>query len=206
MAQEKIDWIVLRGAVGVFAICLLLSGLLLGASSYFRDEMETEYRNHHARFRDVSRKYLAVDEEERIIEQTYPEFVQLYESGILGPEHRLNWIESLRTAGERLELPDISYRVNSQLVYTPEYPLNLGAFNVHTSEMQLSLGLLHEGDLQSLFNALDRDAKGLYSISRCAASRINEQSEFDPTQPMISATCQLNWYTVDLKGERKLSL
>ena len=72
--------------------------------------------------------------------------------------------------------------------------------------MQLSLGLLHEGDLQSLLSALDRDAEGLYSISRCEANRINEQSEFDPTQPMISATCQLTWFTVDLKGERKLSL
>ncbi len=206
MAEQKIDWTVLRGAVGVFSICLLVSGILLGASDYFRDEMETEYRNHHARFRDVSRKYLAVDEEERIIEQTYPKFVHLYESGILGPEHRLSWIESLRSAGEEIKLPEIGYRVNSQLVYAPEFPLALGAFDVHASEMQLSLGLLHEGDLQSLFSALDRDAEGLYSVSRCEANRINEQTEFDPAQPMISATCRLTWFTVDLKGTRKLSL
>ena len=206
MAQEKIDWTVLRGAAGVFSISLLIAGMMLGASNYFRGEMETEYRNHHNRFRDVSRKYLAVDEEERIIEQTYPEFVRLYETGILGPEHRLNWIESLSSAGEEIKLPEISYQVNSQLVYAPEFPINLGAFNIHTSEMQLTMGLLHEGDLLSLFSALDRDAEGLYSVSRCEANRVNEQTAFDPAQAMISATCQLSWFTVDLKGARKLSL
>ncbi len=206
MAQEKIDWTILRGAIGVFSVCLLVGAILLGATQYFRDEMETEYRNNHARFRDVSRKYLAVDDEERIVENIYPEFVRLYESGILGQEQRLSWIESLREAGNDIKLPEISYQVSSQSVYDPDFPIDLGAFDIQMSEMQLTLGLLHEGDLLGLFNALDREAKGLYSISRCTAKRLNEEAEISPTRPTISAECSLNWFTVDLKGERALSL
>lgn len=204
--ESKIDWTVLRGSIGVFCICLLVGGILLGASYYFREEMETEYRNHHARFRDVSRKYLAVDEEERIIESHYPEFVRLYKAGILGREHRLSWVESLRNAADRIQLPTMNYRINSQTVYAPEFPIDLGAFDIYVSEMDLDLGLLHEGDLLSLFEALNEDAEGLYTVSRCEAKRVNEDIEFDSKRAAINAVCRLNWYTVDLKGERELSL
>ena len=206
MAQEKIDWAILRGAIGVFSICLLVGSILLGATKYFRDEMETEFRNHQTKFRDVSRKYLAVDDEERIIENIYPEFVRLYQSGILGQEHRLSWIESLREAGNRIKLPEISYQVSSQSTYVPDFPIDLGAFDIHVSKMHLTLGLLHEGDLLGLFNALDREANGLYSISRCKATRLDKETEISPNRPTISAACSLDWFTVDLKGERALSL
>ncbi len=206
MAQSKVDWTVLRGAISVFLICLLIGGIALGASYYFHEKMETEYRNHHARFRDISRKYLAVDEEERIIESHYPRFAALYRSGILGPEHRLSWLESLRTAGEKIRLPEINYQVNSQSVYIPAFRIDLGAFNIYASEMVLSLGLLHEGDLLGLLNTLDSDAEGLYSVSHCEADRVNEDADFDLMRPAIMAACRLTWFTIDLKGERKLSL
>lgn len=206
MAQIKVEWAVLRGAIGVFSICLLIGGMLLGASYYFREEMAAEYRNHHARFRDVSRKYLAVDDEAEIITHHYPAFVRLYESGILGPENRLSWLESLRGAGDRIKLPEIGYRINSQSVYEPDFPVDLGAFNIYVSEMDLTLGLLHEGDLLGLLDALSSDAKGLYSVSRCEAHRVQEKPELDPRRATITAVCRLHWFTVDLKGERKLSL
>jgi hypothetical protein len=206
MPQSKVEWKVLRGAIGIFSICLLIGGMLLGASYHFREEMEAEYRDHHARFRDVSRKYLAVDDEERIIEHHYPVFLQLYESGILGREHRLSWLESLRSAGDRIPLPELSYRINPQTVYEPEFPVVLGAFELYVSEMDLSLGLLHEGDLLALLDTLNRNAQGLYSVSRCEAHRVNEESEFDPRRPTITAACRLSWFTIDLKGERRLSL
>jgi hypothetical protein len=197
---------VLRGAIGIFSICLLVGGTLLGASHYFLEEMKAEYRNNHARFRDVSRKYLAVDEEERIVERDYPAFVRLYERGILGEEHRLSWLESLRKAGDKIQLPEIGYRISSQSVYEAEFPVDLGAFNIYVSEMNLTLGLLHEGDLLGLLDALNDNAEGLYSVSRCEANRVNEEAEFAPSRPTIMASCRLNWFTVDLRGERKLSL
>jgi hypothetical protein len=206
MAQSKVEWTVLRGAIGVFSICLLIGGMLLGASYHFREEMEAEYRSHHARFRDVSRKYLAVDDEERIIEHHYPVFVQLYESGILGREHRLSWLETLRSAGDQAQLPELSYRINSQSVYEPDFPVVLGAFELYVSEMDLTMGLLHEGDLLALLEALNRNAEGLYSVSRCEAHRVNEDAGFDLRRPTIAAVCRLSWFTIDLKGERKLSL
>jgi len=207
MSQSTVDWSVLRGAIGVFAVCLLVSGGLLAASVYFREEMAADFHTHQARFLDISRKYLAVDDEARIIERTYPEFVTLFESGILGQEHRLSWIETLTTAGDRIRLPEITYRINSQAVFTPDFPVMLGAFDINVSEMSLDLGLLHEGDLFELLDALDENAEGLYSVSYCEANRVAASGGgTDTERPLISANCRLNWFTVDLKGARKLSL
>lgn len=206
MTASKADLAILRGAVGVFAMCVLVGGMLVGASYYFREEMATEYRNHQLRFRDVSRKYLAVDDEERIIEKAYPEFVRLFESGILGHEHRLSWIEALRRADAAIGLPALDYRINSQKLYEPPFPLNLGGFDIQVSEMSLGLGLLHEGDLINVLSALDATADGLYSVSRCEALRVNEFDVQDKTRPTIKADCVLEWFTVDLRGERELSL
>lgn len=206
MSASKADFATLRGALGVFAMCLLVGGMLVGASYYFREEMATEYRNHQLRFRDVSRKYLAVDDEERIIENAYPEFVRLFDSGILGRELRLSWIEALRRADAAIGLPTLDYRINSQTIYEPPFPVNLGAFDIRVSEMSLSVGLLHEGDLINLLSALDTTADGLYSVSRCEAIRVNDYDLNDRTRPKIKADCVLDWFTVDLKGGRELSL
>ena len=206
MAASKADFALLRAALGVFAMCLLVGGMLVGASYYFREEMASEFRNHQLRFRDVSRKYLAVDDEERIIENAYPEFVRLFNGGILGHELRLSWIEALRRADATIGLPALDYRINSQTVYEPPFPVNLGAFDIRVSEMNLSVGLLHEGDLIKLLSALDTNADGLYSVSRCEAVRVNEFDVQDRTQPNIKADCVLEWFTVELKGGRELSL
>jgi hypothetical protein len=205
MSRIKVEWGMLRGAIGVFAICALVSGGLLSASYYFREEMDTEYRNYHTRFRDVSRKYLAVDDEERIIEEAYPTFVKLFESGILGQEHRLSWIEALTNAGEKIKLPEIGYRISAQTVLDPDFPVSLGAFDIYVSEMTLNLGLLHEGDFLELLQALNANADGLYSVSRCDAQKV-PVTGLDLKRAQITADCRLNWYTVDLKGTRKLSL
>lgn len=204
MPQEKVDWGVLRGAIGAFAICVLLSAIMLGASHFFWQQMNSEYRNHHGRFRDASRKYLSVDEEERIIAEHYPAFVELRRRGVIGKEHRLSWVETLNEAGKAL--PELSYRIDAQAPFVPGFPVGLGAFDINASEMQLSLGLLHEGDLVRLLDDLNRNARGLYSVASCELARDEFGSVLDPAAANLRAECLLEWYTVDLRGEQKLDL
>jgi hypothetical protein len=204
MAPGRVDFGVLRGTLGVFAICVLLSVMMVVASGFFGKQMASEYRATHARFRDASRKYLSVDDDARLIAEFYPAFGELSERGIIGPEHRLDWIEALRAAGTRVKIPELEYKLDSQAVVEPEPPLPLGAFNVYGSDMHLALGLLHEGDLVNLLDELDRTAKGLYTVSRCELLREERVKSTDPTRPKLHAECVLRWYTVDLRGERRL--
>ena len=207
MATRRIDWRVLRGAVGLFALCALLSVGILIASNLFWQQMDSAYRTHYARFRDASRKYLSVDSDERVIAERYPSFVALFARGVIGEEHRLSWLETLRTVSQRIGLPGLDYKIDAQRLYIPTYPLDTGSFDIRVSEMHLHLGLLHEGDLVSFFDALERDAEGLFHIVHCEFTRAEaRQGESANGASRLNAACLLNWYTLTRRGDQKITL
>lgn len=199
MAVTPADWSVLRGALGVFVICVLLSIIMLGATHFFAEDMASEFRSHHGKFRDASRKYLSVDQDERAIADHYPDFVALYRRGVIGDEHRLSWVEALRGAADELGLPALSYEVEAQQPLVPDFALNTGAFDVRSSRMHLGIGLLHEGDLARLFELLARRAEGLFTVRECELKR-----GADARRPglNLAAECVLEWYTLELRGSR----
>lgn len=204
MKRADIDWPIFRGALTVFVLCLLVSGAMLAASIYFRDEMESDFNKDQVRFQSISRKYLAIDEEDRFIKQFYPRFRELYAEGIIGNEHRLNWIETLRSAGARIDLPSLSYEIMSQKEYTPSYAIYRGSYQIYVSKMKLTFGLLHEGDLERLFDELNQRASGLYSVADCTFTSSQKTIEHDPKQENISAQCELLWYTIKPADGRQL--
>ena len=206
MAEKKLDIGVLRGALGVFVICFAIAGLMLAASFYFRDQMSREYQTHQTRFRDVSRKYLSVDEEESIIADYLPSFRTLYANGILGQEQRLSWLESLKIAGEQVKPPKLGYDLRAQNDPDMDFPLNTGSFDIHASDMELTMGLLHEKDLFDVLGVIETNAAGLFSVSSCDLSRASLNSRSGELAERIEAICSLRWYTLDLKGERELAL
>ncbi len=199
MAYTPADWSVLRGAVGLFVICVLLSAIMLGATHLFAGDMASEFRAHHGKFRDASRKYLSVDQDERAIEEHYPRFVELYRRGVIGDEHRLSWVEALRGATDALALPSLSYDIEAQRPYVPDFAANTGAFDLRMSRMHLGLGLLHEGDLERLLDLLARRADGLYSVRACDLKRGAGASR---PGAHLNAECVLEWYTLELRGSR----
>lgn len=206
MASNKADWALLRGPLLMFAICVLASIAMVTASHRFRENKEREYLANHARFRHASDQYLAVDEEERIIEEFYPAFVRLHRDGLLGRERRLSWLEALRAAGDAIDVPELTYKIEAQRQATPEFPLPLGDYRLDVSPMTLTLGLLHEGDLLQILAALDRDAHGQFTVRACELKRANDTLTLDPTESNITADCTLEWLTLNLASGKALDL
>jgi len=205
MAQAKIDWAVLRGALSVFGICFLVSGIVLSASFYFRDEMNSQFQQHHTAFKSISRQYLSVDEEEDIIKSTYPRFVELYNRGIIGRENRLSWLETLKAAAQEVKIPELRYNIDTRKQYTPEFPLSTGPYQIYSTTMDLDLGLLHEGDFVTLVDRLSRDADGLFNVSKCSFRRL-ESVTTDADSSNIRAECALHWFTVNFPGDKEIVL
>jgi hypothetical protein len=201
MAKAKTDWGFLRGALGVFAICVLISAGLIAGSLYFRASMESDFKRHQAAFQTASRRYLSVDEEERMIREHYPQFVEWYNRGVLGRENRLNWLEVIRYAGQHIRMPELRYQIESQAPYSPPFPVQAAGYNIHASIMKLEMGLLHEYDLASMLDELNRRAAGLYSVDRCLLTRTQKQIGSDASQKNINAACELRWLTINTPGE-----
>lgn len=198
MKAEKIDWTVLQGAMITFIISIVISGGLIGMTWYYKDKMQLEHNRQKARFQNISNQYLAVDQEERLIREFYPAFIELYNKGIIGHERRLNWIETLREAGEFMKLPALRYSIESQSRFIPDFQVNTGPFQIYNSSMKLNLELLHEGDLDKLLDTLSSKAPGTYSISNCklrqtGSGNINLEHA---NRGNINAECELRWLNI----------
>ncbi len=206
MKLEYIDWSIIRASLISIIVCLIVSSALVWGSNFFAQQMNKEYLRNNAQFKAISRRYLAIDEEEGLISDFYPQFVKLYEKGIIGKERRLDWIDILRDAGEVIKLPALNYKIDSQNIYTPEYATNLGRYKLYSSRMSLQMKLLHEGDLFNLFKYLDAGANGLFRVSSCNFSGNSTKITDDPTAANIEANCDLDWYTIKLADGNEIQI
>ncbi len=200
MKASNIDWGVLRGSVSTLVVCLLISAAMLLGSIYYRDDMRSDYKKEDLRFKNVSRKYLAVDQEEKLILLHYPRFKYLYQEGVIGQEQRLRWLETLRKSSDDLKLPSLRYNIESREHFVPSFPANQGPYQIYASSMKLKLGLLHEGDLFSLLKDLEKNAKGLHSVTSCTLQSKERVISRNIDRAKLSAECELLWFSIDMSG------
>ena len=199
MKHKFIDWRIMRGTVVLIALAMLICGSLIGGSLYFKKKMDLEFRRNNVVFQSNSNRYLAVDEEEKLIREYYPKFVDLYNFGEIGQERRLDWIETLRSTGVDIKLPSLSYTIESQKTFMPTFSVNMGRYRLYKSDMNLKIQLLHEGDLFKLLDQLEQKAKGLYRVSNCKLNNnIRGRLTDDPDIGNVSADCLLEWFTLKL--------
>ena len=205
-AENKLDWSVLQGSVITFVVSIAISAALIGSTWYYKDKMHREYQMQKSRFQSISNQYLAVDQEEKLIRDYYPKFVELYNRGIIGQERRLTWIETLNNAEDQIKLPSITYDIASQNKYVPDYSLNIGNFQIYSSPMKLNMNLLHEGDLKKLLDALSTNAPGIYNVSNCKLRPSGQIILDDASKGNITAECELKWFNIKKSDGSEIKL
>lgn len=207
MKSEDIDWKVLRGALIGFVLSVVVGGALAGGGHLFKKSGTLYFNRNNAQFQSISGKYLAVDEEEKQIKKFFPRFLELHRGGIIGPEERLQWIETLRDAGERLRIPSLNYEIRSQAIFAPPFPLSLGRYQLYSSEMTLSLQALHEGDLLRLLQLLDTRAMGLQSMHACQMTKTGQSLDLTSgSKGNIAIQCEMNWFTLKLSDGTEIKV
>lgn len=205
LSELDIDFSTLRGALAFLIVSLLISGVMIKVSSGYRDAMLAKLKTNESRFRDMSQKYLGVEEEERIIREDYPLVKAYKEQGVLGGERRLEWIETLQRSASVLKGSRINYQIGARTAFTPNYPINSGSYSLFSSPMKLSLELLHEGDVPSVLSALHQGL-GLYDIPKCSFERLGKTVELNASKTNLKADCDLRWITLNLPAEQEAKL
>jgi hypothetical protein len=208
MEKEKgeLDWSILKGAMIMFCICLVFGTSLIVWGYYFNTKHSKELSQNKRIFQSISRQYLDVDQEEKLLQEYFPQFVTLYNRGVIGREKRLNWIEALRQSGEKINLPSLRYSISSQEEFIPEFVVNYSGYTIYSSSMELSLGLMHEGDLFELLNYIDEHAEGAYTLSECAFNKNGNEIKFEKNYANIAVTCLVNWLTLDVAGGNRIEI
>ena len=204
--MQRGDWQKLRGALIGLGLALLAAALASAASYYFYREARAEFSQNKAQFEAERARYLALGEQAALLTAHYPAFVALSRQGLVGPEQRLNWIETLGRAGPELGLPRLEYELGARQAlradYGLDYELDHGpghiAYRLYKSELRLSLGLLHEADLLRLFDYLDRHARGHYTVRACRLQQPEGAIRIAPGAANLTADCRLEWLTLSL--------
>lgn len=206
MKASELNWQVLRTPLIVLAVTLSISTVILVSSYMFRDRMQLDFDQKQREFNSISSKYLAVDEQEKLIAEYYPGFVELYNNGVVGRERRLDWIEALRQAGERLKIPSLRYEISARSGIEQPVPVNLGRYTLQATTMTLRLEMAHEADLTRLLTTLDRVAPGIYTVSKCNMRRKDRVIAISESATNVSAECELMWFNLQLASGEEITL
>lgn len=204
---KQIEWRLFHIALGVLLLCCLLAGLGI----YFSWHMEAEAKAHLETLKQQLVKEEQVYEESKnithIMERYYPIFLQLQQHNFLVKDQRLRWMNSFHELESRLQLARLSYEIESPTPQSLPSVKTESGFQLFASKVKLQLGLLHTGDLFSLFkDILASTYPGLINIQECQIESLQGVSQrqvrnINPNQALLKANCTLQYYSAEITND-----
>jgi len=137
-----------------------------------------------------------VAEEEREIRENMLRYQKLVERGMVGPEHRLDWIDAITAIKNARRLFEIRYAIEPQRAL--DYPGTASKANAGfmVSRMKLEMLLLHEGDLLKFLADLNAAGKAYVSVRSCSITRAEQGGPSRTISPRLQANCTVDLITL----------
>lgn len=184
----------LRGPLILLVVVLALAAGAIYYTHQLGLQAHATLAKQQSLLRDAQARMRRSGDEEAIITQYVDKYRQLQQSGFIGDEQRIEWLNALRGANERTDLFGVNYGIEAQQPYAYAAELNPGQFSMRQSVMKLEFRLLHELDLLRFFDALRAQGNGLFQLDQCSLRR-TEITAAIRYQPNIAVNCQLTWIT-----------
>ncbi len=195
--MRSIDWRFLKRPLIVLVVSLLASAAIFVGSQEYMNQQELQYQQSLSSLRAMHSQYQGLVEDIALIDQYRGQYNDYIDSGLVGPERRLSWIESLESSNEDLKLPSLRYSLRPQTTYQrPRLNVPRDVV-VMSSPMDLSLSLLHEGDLFVYLDTLQDSINTLFAIDSCTISRTDVNRPINTRESNLSSQCRLQWVMVD---------
>ena len=171
---------------------------MLALSIWFHGVHENQFAQYSINQRNMHNNYDALIVRKRILEQYHQRYHQFHNSGFVGRENRLDWVETIRTTADELNLPHVSYTLDPQVPVAPPVTSGRASSNIkiHASSVELDIGLLHELDLLRFFRKLQNGAPGLMKVDKCSMLRQEDAGRTGTNDARIIATCKLSVFSV----------
>ena len=184
------------------ALLILLSLVGAGtvlASLKFREVADKSLKQATGIQSEIKTKLARANDEEVELREKILRYNALGQRGILGEEHRLDWIEQVRRVEEKHKLLEIQYELS------PQKPLDAkvlpgagGNFEFLSSPMRLDMPLLHELDLVNFLTGLNADVQAYLRLRSCSIERIPTPvaGKGSAATAQLQAQCELDWITI----------
>jgi hypothetical protein len=193
--HTHIEWNALRSHLILFIVALFLGVVALYASQYYLDTRFAAEKKLQQELTQIEKIYQdslnAVD----ILQKSYPRFRDFYARGFLGDEQKLLLINYMHELEILIDIPSLRYQISThETALTLPHLTFAETLVIYQSEMQLQLGLLHEGDLFQVIRVLHQQkTAALFSIERCTLILSPNSQQTSLKQAKINANCSLKW-------------
>ncbi len=182
-------WFPLAAMLAMIAIALGL------AESSRRDaESARQSRDQAATSRtQIDQRLRQVRTEEQDIKTRAQLVLRLKQSGIVGDERRLDWMELLRDTQRELRLPGMKYEFGPQTAIDGPTGGNPAWY---ASTLNIRLRLLHEEDLLNFLSRIQQEAKALVIVRNCKLAPLSNAGDPREALAQLGAECEMQWLTV----------
>jgi hypothetical protein len=176
-------------------IALAFSWFMVTATDSRKTKAQEDLQLEQAALDKARQQYLSSGSEKADITKYLPIYQKLINRGFVGEEQRLDWISDLRNVNQHYKLFGVSYDIATQEEYRPKFPINVGNFKLHRSVMKLTLAMLDEEDLITLFTALPGEINPPFMLRDCAVTQTSTslRGRFEPN---LNAKCEIDWLTI----------
>ena len=196
MKLNSQDWQELKAPLLILFAGLVSLASLIGFANYYNQQQQKALENQKNQLNTARQHYLASGSEKDIITEYLPKYQKLIDKGFVGEEHRIEWVDELRSQHQQHKLFGIKYNISQQEEYKPTFALNLGGFALHRSVMKLELDMLHEGDILKLIESMAVIDAAPFMLRDCEIVRLNNSTVFNQLIPNLHALCDLDWLTI----------
>ena len=193
----------LHKELSIFLISIVISTIIIVISNSWWQTSYDEKTMAQSTLLQAKDRYYTALNQKKLLEKFEEKYDQLKSAGIVGEENRLNWVDSIEKITSSNKIPYIKYSIAKRIALkSPQLAQNYPGITLYKSAMTLEMQLLHEGDLYTVLNSLEKKAKGLFDIKNCTIIRNSTQVESlidSQTNKNFSSKCELNWYTMQTK-------
>lgn len=199
MKLDAKDFKRLQWAIALLVVMAAVGGGAVWTTLQMKKNSEKAFQEATAARRDIQSKLSRARVEEQELRDKIARFQALKARGLIGPEQRLDWIETVARIKAARRISRLDYE------FAPQRPVDAsilpggasaGGFEIMSSQMHLQLQLLHEGELLAFLAELRNAVQALVQVRSCSIERIARGAADPANSAQLKAECILEWITL----------
>jgi hypothetical protein len=197
---NNVDWHFLSRALIILVIAIVLSAALLVFGWQYEQSKFKAYSTGKNQLQATHSKYERLVSELDLMKVFTERYSDYKNNGLIGPERRLSWIETLESVNEVMKLPKLTYELLPQEKFDrPRLSVDRNV-EVNSTPMKLRVDLMHEEDILALFEGIEGGIDNLFTIDQCSLQRNGKVVSPVSTKGVnLSSVCLMRWITVNVK-------
>ena len=197
MTLSKKDWSLLQWSIALFVALAIAGVVIVSISTKALNDANKANQQAKQASNTAHGKAARADQEAEELREKIAVYQTLESRGIIGQEHRLDWIEKIGKIKTARKLIDVDYELGPQkLLDSKVVAPSLNGFDIMASPMKLKMGLLHENDLLDFLADLRREIQAYIRVSSCDITRTPAAAGKQGPVAQLRAECEIEWITL----------